>query len=316
MKLLGVMLIMNSYCMQAFPPPLADSSAVTYDLNGGRLGDNLVTYIKAQWIAYKRGLPFLHVSFEYSDQFMIADYDKPYNPITDKRRFRGEKHLWSNPETTTIFKAEDRVLYFAYNGTVLAEGDILAIQDAPFIALLQERLRPRYPLPKIELPSDVITVALHVRKGGGYDFPLLMQGRQKGRARGYADIRWPLRFPPDEFYIQQLQKLAEMFSGQQLYVHLFTDDKEPHLLVERYKKVLNNQRITFAYRVQGNRHDANVVEDFFAMTYFDCLIRPDSCYSKCAQLLGSHKMVLYPVKHSWHGDHLTIDEVGIRTKGM
>lgn len=294
--------------------PFQGSSAVTYDLNGGRLGDNLVTYIKARWIAYTNDLPFLYVPFAYSDQLMMHELDTMYEEKKHRRHFTQERHIWCHSEESVVVTKDSRTLYFVYNGTRLTQGDIVDIHDQDFIDVLKRVLKPRNGIVPYEFPVDTVTVALHVRKGGGYDPPLLADGRKKGQ-RAYADVRWPLRFPPDEFYVQQIQKVLDMFPGHLLYVHIFTDDKEPERLVKQFQQALGNPPvIRWAYRAHGNHHDAHVVADLFAMTQFDCLIRPDSCYSKCAQVLGSHKVIVYPLSYRWEGDRMIINEVGMVQK--
>ena len=64
--------------------------------------------------------------------------------------------------------------------------------------------------------------------------------------------------------------------------------------MKKFKNILNNPRITFGYRENDNCHNANVLEDFFSMMEFDCLIRPGSHYSRFVQRLGKNKVVIYP----------------------
>src|SRR5581483_4103322 len=64
------------------------TSAVTYELNSGRLGDNLLTYGIARWISYKYGLPFLYVPFEYSEYLRLHETDPVYDAKKAKRSFK------------------------------------------------------------------------------------------------------------------------------------------------------------------------------------------------------------------------------------
>jgi len=48
-------------------------------------------------------------------------------------------------------------------------------------------------------------------------------------------------------------------------------------------------------------YNLNVVEDFYNMSCFDCLIRPASHFFLAAQLLGNHKIIIYPKHWKWVG---------------
>jgi hypothetical protein len=61
----------------------------------------------------------------------------------------------------------------------------------------------------------------------------------------------------------------------------------------------------------GNRYDKNVLKDFFAMTKFDCLIRPASSFSVIAEIMGDFKVIIQPKKFHWESQQLIIDEVSI-----
>ncbi len=52
--------------------------------------------------------------------------------------------------------------------------------------------------------------------------------------------------------------------------------------------------IEFDFRKTGNRHDANVLEDFFSLFLFDILIRPDSNFSLVPSLLHDYAILVTP----------------------
>ena len=56
---------------------LKSETAISYKLSGGRLGDNLIAYFHAKWLAYKYNLPLLYISFPFSDQFCLFEKDQP-----------------------------------------------------------------------------------------------------------------------------------------------------------------------------------------------------------------------------------------------
>ena len=64
-----------------------------------------------------------------------------------------------------------------------------------------------------------------------------------------------------------------------------------------------------------NYHNANVLEDFFSMMDFDCLIRPGSHYSRFVQRLGNNKIVIYPESFkTTHDGKKIINVINIKTR--
>ncbi|MEK7340283.1 MAG: class I SAM-dependent methyltransferase, partial [Verrucomicrobiota bacterium] len=59
---------------------LKSETAISYSLSGGRLGDNLIAYFHAKWLAYKYNLPLLYISFPLADQFCLFEKDLPLDP--------------------------------------------------------------------------------------------------------------------------------------------------------------------------------------------------------------------------------------------
>jgi hypothetical protein len=196
------------------------------------------------------------------------------------------------------------------------------LADQEFMHTLKTCIAPCNPLPLLDLPTDKITVALHVRKGGGYDAPLASEQifdkntypqRRNTRIDEPADVIWPLKFPPDQYYIDQIKHLHEMVSGAPLYIYIFTDDPNPADIARRYARELQIDTITFDYRPAGNKHNANVLEDFFNIARFDCLIRSGSNFAQMAQLIGDHKIVIYPKNAHWKRGRLIVHDVGVWT---
>jgi len=164
------------------------------------------------------------------------------------------------------------------------------------------------------LPQDKISVAVHVRKGGGFDqslssiqyYPSNMISR-----KFYADEKWPIKFLPEQYYVNQIKRISKLFDDASLFVYIFTDDRCPLRLVKRIEKAVNKCNITFSCRNCGNTHNTHVVEDFYNMARFDCLIRSGSHFALASQLLGNHQVVIYPKHWQWVGRKLVIDEVSI-----
>lgn len=277
--------------------------------HSGRLGDKIKATCKAKWLSHKYGLPFFYSNNEYFDELMISTLEKKYKG--NRHAFKSSKMLLN--EKKINIKEDGSTLYIIRNGTTLAEGsNICEMNDPAFKVMCKKLFAPIKPFQKMVLPTDKVSVAVHVRKGGGYDGPLY-QAQTKSFSF-YPDLILPLKFPPDQYYIDQITTVFELFENKPLYVHIFTDDSNPIAIVKRYKKALNNNQITFSCRTTKNTYKSNVLEDMFAMTDFECLIRPDSGLSEAAEFLGNHILVICPKSHRWEGHTLIIDMVTIKDR--
>lgn len=288
-------------------PSCIPPCAITFKLNGGRLGDNLLNFIKSLWVAYTYGYDFLVTPFRYYDRFALSRYYTIWddamlqhypslNVIKEDSLLNMRKKKPALYKTTYYFCAN---LWSDWNDCTLWQG----LYDNPlFRQIIRDALKPINPVKTISLPKNIPTVALHVRKGGGFDAPLLSKTL-------YADVRWPLKFPPDSYYINQLCYLSDTLGNIPLYVHIFTDDAQPEQLVKKYKKMMGNRPISFGHRRRFNGPNVNILGDLYSMAKCDYLIRPDSSYSKTAHLLGNHKMVIFPCTCVWKGPRLIITEV-------
>lgn len=296
---------------------LAYGHAVTYQLNKGRLGDHLLTYAMAKLISYRYYMPLLLSPFQYSDQLVLHLYEPHFNEKIDAQY---PKKVIVDNNVYTDYQIPR--LYICTLKSKINEcqtfNDLYKYTraDPLFKKILQTMIAPINPIELISLPPDIITVAVHVRKGGGYDGPLLSKTSTHGYNTPatkvhYADVMWPTRFPPEIYYIEQIKRVARLYNNKPLFLHIFTDDKNPRAIVDRFKAQLAHLPITFNYRATDNGHNVNVLDDLFNMTRFDCLIRPASSFSKIAQLLGDHKIIIYPKHAQWVGQTLVIDQISI-----
>lgn len=286
-----------------------NKKAITFGW-GGRLGDNLLDYAHAKWLSYKYGIPLLFQTFEYSDQFVFDD-------IEEKLTIENEA-CYSKKMLASLFQLDNHVqvdtLYFLahacdsydehiFNGS---HGTFVPVDwsDETFRNMMRTLIAPKYPLKLLELPSNIISVALHYRTGGG--FILDTEAMKCGL---------PLRFPDQSYYFKQLAKLYFLIHYQPMYVHIFTDHPQPEEIRSLFKRRFPYSNIEFGCRVDGNRHDANVLEDLFSMMKFDCLIRPMSHYSMTASHLGDFKIEFFPTHGHWVRDRFVVDKVQVIQKG-
>lgn len=273
----------------------AQRSAVTYTFSGGRFGDCLLSYCHAKWIAYLYNIPLLYKPFDYSHYLMMhtaeirytPEREKEYNSVIeytfDTRIDPHEGCLYVIPFfPESIFNRLDKM--FPYLFTV-------NWADSGFKTLLQKMISPMHPFTYPRSPKDAVSVAVHIRKGTGWDIPMYRITPEALTASH------PLRFAPDSFFIAQLKKIVSIFKEKEIYVYLFTDHDNPAVLAEKYQRAVGCKHMTFDYRTTTNNEFVNVLEDFFALTHFDCLIRSDSNFSFMAGKLANYSIQISP----WHG---------------
>lgn len=299
---------------------------------GGRLGDKLIMYVKAKWVAHAYNLPFYYKQFPYSDQFVFHDRD-PHLTSHLANQLRPH-HLLRGPQSNLKNDMQNKnALYIVHYYFLLSSWgshqqeydsqEIMAwpevINDQVFLAEIKKSIKPRHTLSLFTPPTDRISVAVHVRKGDGHDWPLLspqqydpdnLDPEETTPEGTFSDIVWPLKFPPDQFYIDQIKRISQLYDDKPLYVHLFTDHINPTQLIATYKKAVNKDNITYGCRENENRYTINVLEDLFSMAQFDCLIRGGSNFPQISQLIGNYQIVLYPQSRKWIGNTMIIDQVG------
>ena len=314
---------------------ISGENAVTYNLAGGRLGDQLIGYMHAKWISYKYDLPLLYKPFPYSDQLMLDSKEIKYtNKISNK--FKVHKTLQVGQTIEQFVQKNDKntlyiIPYFPesleeYLPTENASCPVSCWKrpsnianyfarfevdwdDIEFRKLIRDFIRPKNSINLIELKSK-LNVAIHVRKNSnGFDLPLLHGLKEFDSNQQYVDVVFPLKHPPEVYYTDQLKKLLQIFPDKKFYVFIFTDDQLPESIVNRFKNAVSDKNFEFDWRKSHNNHYSNVLEDLFSMTKFDVLIRPASNISIVASKLGNFKLVISPMQHHWEYTKLVIDKV-------
>lgn len=288
-------------------------SAVTYTFSGGRLGDNLISYCHAKWISYKYQIPLLYRPFAYSDQ-LLMHYLEDY--LDDKAFFK-ESIILTRLNIGQIDPNADILYIVPFFCESIVERENPAFlylfetewNNQQFKKELEKMICPLVLLNSLHPPENILSVALHVRIGTGFDIPSL------------ADYTWimnekwvELKFPPLSFYIQAIHYLVNLFPDQKIYIYLFTDHDNPKELADFFEQSVDCSRIIFDYKKEGNRYDRNVLEDFFSLTNFHCLIRADSNFSFIASRISNYRIQISP----WHnsiinGEHV-IDEMLINNE--
>ncbi|MBP9842359.1 MAG: hypothetical protein KBC64_08080, partial [Simkaniaceae bacterium] len=292
----------------------APSSAFTYrTFPPGQLGDRLLQYVKAKWLAYQYNLPFIYQPFKRAEEFLLDELED-HTPLQFKKivSLKSEKEI--DPSARVLYEVD---LLFQAEGW--GEPNEIGtwknlLGDTRFRSSIRKRLMPKAPCSQLILPKDAITVAVHVRKGALEEPPLYSEQIFNSYDKDapppdpnlvYADIKWPLKFPPSQYYIDQIKNLSYEFDHRHMYVQLFTDAEYPQLIMQEIKTGVDLDNISYAVREKGawNEH---ILDDLFAMTQFDCLIRSASHYSQIAHLIGDFKKVIFPKRSFWAGKKLIV----------
>jgi hypothetical protein len=286
-------------------------SAIITAPHYARFGDQLLLYYEAKYLAWYLDIPFLYQPFKGSQLLNLHVKERPYNPNAQQYRTRKPAHY-------ALQKLEPQTLYevrFGYPVIPTPQRE-----EAMFLEHMRKMIAPRIKVNEIPLPKDRVTVAVHVRKGSGNDKPLIslqeytpediLNAQNKPTPKGnYVDLSYPAKFPPDQYYIDQIKSLSERFEDAPMYVYIFTDDQNPETIVERYKDRVNKPNIVFDSRENKNKYSRTFIEDFFSMMKFDCVIRPSSSFSAMAVVLGYCKLAISPKKTAWVGGILVVEEV-------
>jgi hypothetical protein len=305
-SLLGLVPIDTEMACSAIEKINKEENGITYTLSGGRFGDNLIAYLHARWLAFKHQLVFIYAPFPYSEQLKLHNESLPLGNVIGlyKKRwtFRSEKDLSSLPRSTLI------VLPYFPESEIELKGNAsfwpyqfsVDWREKNFKQLICSLISPSMVITSLEMPKEpCITVAVHVRRGGNID-------------PAGSDLALPLKLPPDSFYIQAIRKMSEYFFHQNMYVYVFTDDLDPPQIMNKYKEALKDlTHIQFDCRKQNNSPNANVLEDFFSIQKFDCLIRPDSNYTIVAEKLKDFKLVISPKDHHIENGIVYIDSLNL-----
>jgi hypothetical protein len=263
---------------------------VTYDFSGGRFGDCLLSYLHAKWLAHTKNIPLIYRPFIYSKYLVLDEKERALTDLGAEPRMRV---YWGNGINPNIslpllyicpYFPED--LWEIHNtkrsdgiGWIHFQADW---KNPQFRQAVREMVSPKKPLTLIEPPKSRLSIAIHVREGGGYD----------GNDR--YDV-WPLKFPRIRFYIESLQSVIYEHGEKPLYCFVFTDAEHPSAIVEQIQNALPREiDIIFDWRKKNNSHSANVLEDFFSFFNFDILIRPQSNFSLIPSLLHDYLAVYSP----------------------
>ena len=266
--------------------------AVTYEITPGRFGDNLLNYMHAKWISYKYQIPLLYKPFIFSNKLMMHENEIKY----ENEYHKFDKKITLSELNEVNITTKEKILYIVpYFPETFYERNFCKNyeggkwyyfnaewQDNAFKKILRDNIRPNYIINNdIIIPSNSISVAIHLRTGGLFDDKEVIKV-------------FPMKFVSNEFYFQEIEHVLKHYSNQKIFIHIFTDDLNTLDILDIYKKKFKQKNIMFNIRKLNNNHESNILEDFFAMLKFDCLIHGESNYSLTASFLGNFKYKARP----------------------
>lgn len=276
---------------------LLNTFGITYEFSYGRFGDNLLAYIHAKWLSYKYNIPLFYKPFPYSKELILNN--EQYNFIGNKRKLV----ILSKDKLNNLNLRDEYIYsipYFSEDAYDLKNNKSWMTfkrfcnvdwKDQIFINTLKQMIHPKT-LKVADLSNIKYTkVAIHIRLGIGFDYPITesLDNILKGNPNNF------LKFPPLDFYIEQLKELSSILGHKNMYVYLFMDIKDTFNVAKRVMSSIKDYKnIYIDFRKSNNDHNKNVLEDFFAITKFDYLIRPQSNFSFVAGRLANLKMEIFP----------------------
>jgi hypothetical protein len=317
-----------------YSPLFSAAITCTFD-NAGRFGDCIIVYCKAKYCSLLYHCPFYYKPFPESSLLTMHTQEKWFNNIDKKITHQITISSADQIDPTkkqTLFVID---LYMAFSGKQPTDPSQKTLPiphwmnfwtdeiydhmqtNRAYRKTITSMLQPIEPGPTLSFPQGTISVAIHIRKGGSVDLPLSSpqlydknhpeQYEQTCTLSNASDKKFPLRFPPEQFYVDQLNALAQLLSDQHLTVLLFTDDNDPSALLERFRKQCPADNI----HIMSVYQSADFIDDLVLMAQTDCLIRPCSHFSGTAQLMGNHRLIIRPENYEWIDPLLLITETTI-----
>ncbi len=260
---------------------------------------NYLPNLRAKWISYKYEIPFFYKRFDYSTKLVLHKKETRLENALKKKNYQVVP--WR--EQPIDCKHPDYFVYVCpyfpgdrwetdYSGYYHFDVDW---KDKKFRNIVLKLIAPQKALQLIHPPKNTVNVAMHIREGGGLD-------SEETR------LRLPMKLPPLHFYLDGFSKVLALFPDKPITCHIFTDAKNPDSFVQHLKTIVPpNVSVNFTCRTT-NSHDKNVLEDFFSLFNFDCLIRPQSNFSIIPSLLHDYAVVYSPAHFIIEDKVITIDK--------
>lgn len=278
-------------------------SRITCDINGYNLGDNLMSYIRAKWLSIHYNIPLLYKPFPFANLFGLHEIEKKKFHPAYLEKFK-TVHAIQN-ELEICFEDPSETLYVV---PCYQEPELGLDNSTPFIEidwtrkdfrkLIKKLLKPIDAKATIAIPSQRISVAVYMPQYTG---------------DANCNEKSALQMPPDSYYIEQIAKISELFYHRPLYVYLFTENRNPAEVLEKFRRKVNGHNILFECKQSPKVSRDSFVQDFLNMSRFDCLVRPLNNMGYLLEQLNDYLITMTPSHYEKVNGKVRIDAVSIRT---
>lgn len=332
---------------------LINSEQIITNRQVSQVGDNIARYILAKLMSYKYDLPFYYTPFRHSHLFSLDSIEKridmekfkdfsqvEYANLNDVNHQKYENsnvilkpHLGVRiePINPDWWKEIKRVIKFKHvplvkslpknrmniavhirkgnGGGQVYDGEQSSKQYFKF-----DEAQITYLNNYFNYPFD----PAHYRRTKTGEIIDIKQNRvikNEAKDKTFTDKvdRWMTKFPPEQFYVDQIIKVIKALKNSKLFIQIFTDDKKPYALIERLKKAINKPDLEFYFEDNSSLDFKDRIhQDLYNMSRFDGLIRSESYFPRISEIMGNHKFVIFPVDCKWFGKKLIMTHIAIK----
>lgn len=268
-----------------FPFALPAQSYVTYQLSGGRFGDQLSNYLHGKWASYKTGLPLLFVPFEFSDELNVSILeqfsDLEIQPL-NQRIICGNNHQLENIQDNTLYYVPHFTTFPSdgvYRNYYYGVYNLIDWRDRGFLELVRSAITPKWKKSSLSLNQGTEEIAIHFREGGNWD-------------PNDDKPNYPLRFLPFEWYLGALSSFVHYLPSKPLKITLFTDALEGEYYRTRIENYLLEKHPSIESEVVLSLD--GILQDFFSLIGFKYMIAPESLFSYNAAKIGNCQLLIKP----------------------
>lgn len=307
-------------------------NGISYQLTKGRLGDQMITYAQTLWFSHIHDLDFFYNPFNRASNFVLhTAHNLVYSKGIEKEF---DKIIPITKNISFNFNNNEKTLYInslnSKNGPFENLDSIqkIALEYPWFKKLLQELFTPIFYIQKLNIPKEFISVAVHIRMGSGTDKECISKPffntleyynlpekiiDKSDLKKLFSDEQYPNKFPPYQFYIDQINLLIRLFPNKKFLIYIFTDHKNPIYVANLLSCHIDskNQCLFKTSLSKREKPLSSVEQDFYWMSQCDFLIRAGSNLSRAAQLFGNHALVIYIKNARWHKDVVIPDSIGL-----
>lgn len=286
------------------------SNCVFISNNGARglLGDQLLNYVQAKYLSYKYNIPFRLKNFKGVEEFVLDQKELKINRIRNPIEITNESQLRSiNPNKHYFISYYCKITEWANALDIDTWHTVL--NNPKFRAHLRQLINTKQPV-IVSWPQNTLAVAVHIRRLPAvpgarlascqfYDITELTRS-QTIRIPPAADVSHPYKFPPLQYYADQLKRLVQLYPSQNITVYIFTNDPNPETICKQLKQEVSASTLEFKFK--KDNPDKCIATDLVALSRFPYLIRPISNFSQISDLIGEHQLVISPKNMAWYKD--------------